>query len=301
MNQNHTPSGTTIFLHIPKAAGSTLTAIIQRQYRSEEMIKSYELMFAAATHEKLSSLESARFRYTYVKTMAPEKLAQVKVLMGHEGFGFHNLFSSPTKYITMLREPVERVISHYYYVLSHPKNRLYDPVHSQNMDLADFVHSGLSVEVDNSQTKYLAGLETPYLAYGEYGDELLAQAQKNLQQYFAVVGLTERFDASLLLLKRQLGWQMPFYTRVNVSRNRPPKKQISPSIVEQIKEYNRLDLELYQFAKRLFEEQVQQQGPHFARELKLFQTLNKLYGRYHYVHRAVSCHMKKLSPFTGQA
>ena len=121
MNQNHAPPGTTIFLHIPKAAGSTLTTIIQRQYRPEEMIKSYELIrFAAATHGNLSSLESARFRYSYVKTMAPEKLAQVKVLMGHEGFGFHNLFSAPTTYITMLREPVERVISHYYDVLSQP-------------------------------------------------------------------------------------------------------------------------------------------------------------------------------------
>jgi hypothetical protein len=45
------------------------------------------------------------------------------------------------------------------------------------MSLAEFVTSGVSREVDNGQTKFLAGLETPYLIAGEYGDEILEAAK----------------------------------------------------------------------------------------------------------------------------
>ena len=45
----------------------------------------------------------------------------------------------------------------------------------------------------------------------------LAQAKRNLDR-FLVVGLTERFDESFILIRRALGWRLPMYERHNVSK-----------------------------------------------------------------------------------
>jgi hypothetical protein len=293
-------NGTVLFLHIPKAAGSTLSTIIQRQYQPEAVYKSYGTVIPAAVRGKLTALESARYRYARLEALPLTERARIKLFIGHEGFGFHQLFSPPTTYITLLRDPIERVISHYYYARSHPGNRLYKTIVSNEMSLAQFVASGLSVEVDNGQTKYLAGLETPYLHEGEYGADLLAQAKQNLREHFSVVGLTEEFDASLLLLKRTLGWKIPLYARVNVTQKRPFAEQISPATLVHIKKQNYLDLELYQFARQLFEAQVEQQGAGFQRELKWFERLNGVYGRYRSAHALFYNQAKKIRNLSGR-
>jgi len=65
--------------------------------------------------------------------------------------------------------------------------------------------------------------------------------------------LTERFEESLLLMTTALGWKISFYENRKVSKIRSP---VEPRLVELIREHNRLDIELYNFATKLFEENL---------------------------------------------
>ena len=80
------------------------------------------------------------------------------------------------------------------------------------------------------------------------------------------------------MLRRMLGWRLPMYATRNVSRaaNGSPPEPPSPRAIELISERNELDLELYEHARRLFDEEVERQGPSFQREVAAFRALNRI-------------------------
>jgi hypothetical protein len=96
-----------------------------------------------------------------------------------------------------------------------------------------------------------------------------------------VVGLVERFDESLLLLKQAFGWDNIYYISENVSQNRPRRKEISAAILRQVELANELDLELYQYGKSLFNAQIERQERDFELRLRAFELLNQGYQIYH--------------------
>ena len=248
-----------IFIHLPKTAGSTFARIIERKYGAGSILDLYASMLG----EELSAIP-------------PAQLAHLRVVMGHLYFGAHIFLSRPSTYITMLRDPVDRVISHYYFVRRFPSHYLYDS--ARKMSLKEYVESCNRQEPNNDQTRLLAG-KRDMSSFGLCSDEMLDTAKGNLAKYFAVVGITEEFDRSLILMKRILGWRNPFYINQNVSQHRPRKEGIPLETLRVIQVYNELDIELYRFAKDLFQEQIRSQGPSFMSELHRFKKLNSFYSR----------------------
>ena len=80
--------------------------------------------------------------------------------------------SGKSKYITFLRDPVERLISHYHYVLRRPKHYLYEQVVKDGLSLSDYVTSDISPELSNHQVRMISGRED-----GELGLSDLEQAK----------------------------------------------------------------------------------------------------------------------------
>lgn len=248
-----------IFLHLPKTAGSTLARIIESQYDANNILYLYESMLG----EELA-------------VSSPSQLNNLRIVMGHLYFGAHTFLSSPSTYITMLRDPVDRVISHYYFVRRDPSHYLYDS--ARKLSLKEYVESCNRQEPNNDQTRLLAG-KRDESRFGICSDEMLDIAKGHLADYFTVVGITEEFDRSLILMKRNLGWRNPFYINQNVSQNRPRKEGIPFETLRVIQAYNELDIELYRFARDLFESQIRSQGPSFIKELDRFRKLNNIFGR----------------------
>ncbi len=258
---------TLIFMHIPKTAGITATSIIERHYKKEE---SYSTSMSKFNPD--GSLDG-------FDDLPAEHKARLKLLFGHLGFGIHKKLAQPATYIAILRDPIERVISNYYYDCRETRGPLYNLLKSGEMDLISYVERHASWEMDNLQTRMISG-NWHKRGFGPCTEEMLETAKKNLCEHFAVVGITERFDETYLLLKRKFGWPHVFYLSRNVTKNRPPRENIPEADLAVIRKYNQFDIRLYQFTQERFEDQIKQQGISFDIELKLFrfvQTLNKPY------------------------
>jgi len=248
-----------IFLHLPKTAGSTLARIIERQYKASAILHLYESSFG----EELVAIPQNRMEL-------------VRIVMGHLYFGAHAFLSQPCTYLTMLRDPVDRVISHYNYVRQQPSHYLYEE--ACRMSLRDYVEFCGRQEPNNDQTRLLAGgCNVPN--FGQCSEEMLNIAKRNLANHFAVVGLTEEFDRSLIIMKRAFKWRDPFYISENVGQVRARKEKIPQDTLRVIENYNALDIELYRYATERFQEQVRLQGKSFDQEIRIFRTLNASYGQ----------------------
>jgi hypothetical protein len=174
---------------------------------------------------------------------------RLRLIHGHFDMSIVKLLPADARCFTLLRDPVERAISHYY----HYRRMTADPVHAlaTQSTLAQWVGSRGLVEMDNGQTRRLAGeMDLPF---GRVNSGMLDRAKSNLAA-FAAVGLTERFEESLILFRQAFGWVLHPFTARNVADNRPRRAELGAEALEAIAHCNRFDLELYRFASALFEE-----------------------------------------------
>jgi hypothetical protein len=232
-----------IFLHIPKAAGSAIKRIFESQYEDSECIY-------IEGHRPKESLENY-LNSGIIKTP--------KLLFGHFDYGVLNNINVDAKYITMIRNPIDRVISHYYYAKNHSAHYLHKEIVDNKLSLKEYVESGLTTELNNGPVRMLIGAggyhKNDYsninIPYGKSESWMLEQAVKNIKDYFLFVGIQEEFEKSVFLIKKVLGWKNHIIFRTeNKTKDRPAINQVDDETLELIKKYNNLDIKLYQFIKK---------------------------------------------------
>jgi len=250
-----------IFTHVPRTAGTTLITILERQYRPDQQFYFY-------VREKFGTTDEALEEFMQ---LPEKKRSRLKVLQGHVSFGLHRYYNRYT-YIALFRDPVERVVSYYYYVINQPGHYLHNIVLANRMRLEEFVKAGLSTEFDNIQTRQISGVEG--VSYGKCTGKMLEIAKLNLVRHYTIAGLTERFDETVMLMKQHFGWNYPLYSRRNVQKNKPGKDKIPESTVKLIEQTNALDVELYRFAKKKFERLLSEQDESFHKELNKLKKYN---------------------------
>ena len=107
-----------IYIHIPKAGGTTLADWLYAQLRdaSEEASGSEE---EGWLHSGVFYYPSGYVRGPYTRDIARIKrvLPQrgLKAILGHCQFGIHEQLARPASYVTMLRHPLERIMSLYHF------------------------------------------------------------------------------------------------------------------------------------------------------------------------------------------
>lgn len=251
-----------IFLHIPKSAGQTLFQILDREYGRSNIYT-----FRGGRERLAESIEN-------FKALSIAERSRYSLLRGHFAFGIHQFIDQPFTYITILREPVSRIVSHYYYVKRTPHHALHDLVKSSSMDIKRYVSSGISTELNNGQVRLISGVGSS-IPFDQCGDVQLREAIRNIEMHFSVVGLTEKFDDTVLLMRRNLGWKKyPYYTKKNVKKQRQFETALTPTTVDAIREYNALDCRLYEYAVQQFEDAGKKLS---AGEQRRFQQINLAY------------------------
>ncbi len=251
------------FVHVPKTGGTTLRHILRKEYGKEQMVGLRAL--------RRGVLEDSVRSKT-------EEIERARLLQGHMIFGAHDFLLERRPYVAFVRDGVDRVISDYYYVCRTPSHDFYDPVVTEDYSLEDYVRSGITIYTNNLQTRMLAGVGRD-VPFGECTDAMLEQAIQNIEEHFPVVGTTDRFEESVVLMKRRFDWGIPLYKTWNRTSNRPDRDEVSGAVRETIRAYNQLDLKLYQYAADRLEAQLADEDPDaFQHDLRLMRLVNAVYG-----------------------
>ena len=244
------------FIHIPKTAGTTLHKILFHQYKRIFVRHDTD----GTPDERLASVIRQN---------------KTQVIIGHFSADMHTLIPS-IRYITCLREPVARIKSHYHHALNDPAHYLHHAIKSEKMDLATYVSSGLSGELNNGMTRMIAGVHDFHNSVID--ESVLDQAKNHIETLFDGVILSEHFDPGILMLAQTLHWKTPYYLRRKVGRYRHTDSSDNNLTCELIRENNRFDCELYAWAKNRFEHQ-KSQNPNLDPMTRDFQSANQIKGK----------------------
>jgi hypothetical protein len=223
-----------LFVHISKTAGKALVKSIKSNYNDKSILEVYRKtpMQNGLTINPNEYIETClKQQYT------SNELDNIEFFAGHVAYGIHSMFKQKFDYITMVREPVDRIVSHYYYSL---KTDL--TVKEKYADLEDYVEN--RIDIHNWMTKRLSNVDF------NGGD--LDLAKKNIVENFALCGITEKYEETLALLTKMYGLSLKNIT-VNKNSDRVPISDIDEKIINKIKTIHYKDIQLYKFAKEIFE------------------------------------------------
>ncbi|CCG43803.1 conserved hypothetical protein [Halobacillus halophilus DSM 2266] len=194
---------------------------------------------------------------------------EVDIIVRHGTF--FKKFNKPTTYFTMLRDPVDRVISTYSYMRSYEREPLLEQM--QNVTLTEFIDYMGREDLGNRpyHKKDLRNIRfrtvnmaTRYLSGGDPND--YKKALKNMNNEMSFVGITDYYNESLYMLEKQFEWfHVKDVKKVNVTSKRLDVNEIPDDLIKEIKRLNKLDIKLYNKAKRDF---IRKWGRFSAEELQ---------------------------------
>jgi len=212
-----------VFVHLPKCAGRTFSAILDKWFLS------------AVGDASRGCYATGTIYGQYLGSGKGEAAAAVKrdrtdlaYLRGHLPYGVHAGFDLEPVYVTFLREPLARSRSHFAFGAERGGWTLDTP-------FADVVARGGIA--DNPMTRQLAGLTDPDAPCTE---DTLAAALENLLT-FSFVGLAEQFDLSLQVFLSLFGLPSVIY----LDRGRGKSVALPDSLAGQIEPFITFDQRLY--------------------------------------------------------
>lgn len=260
-----------IHLHLPKNAGTTFSRMLK--------VKLLMPPWRVLRHAVILGfyfVPGLDPRVQRINDLPERKKKKVRFFEAHCGWGIHERLPQPSAYLTVIREPIDRTLSVFFFRKQQGKL-------PQETKLEDWiaVRPDQAVwHVDNGQVRYLAGEQGQILdvPIGQVTRQHLDLAKARLADMF-YVGIMERFDESVVLFRRVMGWKKANYGRSNVTKKRKKKDEIDASHRELIARHNELDTELYAFACELFARRIAEAGPGFAAEVERFKAGNAAHNK----------------------
>jgi Sulfotransferase family len=246
-----------VFIHIPKTSGSTIRSILSRQYGVEK-ISYFEPAASTWKQKKISPVE-------FLKT---EIANGAQLITGHYPFGIHALLKAPCRYFSMLRDPIERSLSEYYYAFSYEHHRFRDEITSGTLPVDEFLTTP-RCSPPNAQAAMLAG---PWRSF----DGELGAAIENIRTSFVVVGTAERFDESILVIAKAFGWTPPLFVNTNVTKlddETYVRRAAAREARDKYRRYFATDYELYNFADIFLSRYIEREGTLFNTALDAFREI----------------------------
>lgn len=229
-----------VLVHIPKTAGSALRRLLAAQVEGR---------FGKAPNT-FTHAEEAEERLRRLVAEQPPPLA----IGGHIVFGLRDVLPADARYLTVLREPVARTLSHYGYLVAprDPQVRPHGLLARATPYRADLTLEEALADPrylpDNLQTRMLTCRRSPF---EPLRPDALEQAKSHLRARFAYVGVTERFEEFAALLTVAHGWQPRLPRRRRVGETRLEPSRLDPALRRALEAHNALDLELYALASEL--------------------------------------------------
>nr|WP_281722828.1 TylF/MycF/NovP-related O-methyltransferase [Nitrosomonas nitrosa] len=236
-------------MHIQKTAGTTIVDLARSAYGNHNVM-SHDDYLKGINYSPLTGEFS-------VDEKVLHDFHNMPFLSGHFGYGFAKRYMPGRYSFTFLRDPIERILSFYYFCrgCDPAKFALYKL--SQQLTLDEFLQRGLVDQevknfIWNNQVWQLASgfgdVDTQQLSFFE-GIELLELAGKHLEE-FSHIGFTETFEVDRDRILRDLGIVPPEARIVsNASLDRPTYSDLPQTTKDLLLELTELDRVFYEKAR----------------------------------------------------
>jgi len=226
-----------VFVHVPKAGGTTLNNILMKNYKYR--LDSYGKDFFPRYYpDEFVSLVQAPI---YDDTRRPA------FFTGHIDLANDIFRYMPVRYvaITMLRDPVQRIVSHYRFHSTLLESPLAAEIANGKLGIVDyFEHFRATIPLQYEMLAPRAG---------EIGDHAggAAEALRNLEDRISFFGLQDKFDEFVVLLSELLGLPDVLYKPLNKTPSNAAK--VTRKQTEELKGLLAEDIAFYDGAVQLYQ------------------------------------------------
>lgn len=273
-----------VFLHIHKGGGSTMCYLAR--LNDEKSFGGNCNAKSRTTRLKLASGSKDVVENTYGNFKSQNVTFVANEWMLVES----TPMSDDLVYITMLRNPLARMESHFDMAMDQGLQRLMRneelyrcryadgipsaqelKVRNQDLEVASRARTYFALSTpDNWQTRAVCGPACAQVPFGKLTDEHLDIAKRRLESTFAVVGILEHFVETITLIHDHLQWKMKpeknFMKHKGTSHGgmsvlervekESAKRPELLSFARWFHATNQFDIELYNFARYLFKQQA---------------------------------------------
>lgn len=219
-----------LFDHLPKCGGSSLNLYLESNFKEKHIFR----IDGSNPYKSVDQFKSFNIK----------SKRKYRLIRGHLANQLIGIIDQSFLKITMLREPIDRIVSHYYYAKRSKSHYLYAYIHDNDVSLLEYVTSGKSNELQNWYVSHFSGLsfaevkQNPIIA--------LNLALERINENYDIVGFTDDFHLFTEQLRKKDDFDKPYNNlKVNVTINRHNINDISSEILNPIRELNTLDIELY--------------------------------------------------------
>ena len=275
------PKEHVLFLKTHKTGSSTITNILNRYGDF------HNLTFALPQDGFFNFFWPLSFESTFIADL---KGKRPNIFSNHARWNrksMTELMRPNAVFITILRNPVSQFESTFSYMefaqllrIKDSKNSLatffVDPINTL-AKLSDLSESGSVFSylnlLKNGQFFDL-GLEKEQY----FTDKKIKEALNEIDGSFHLVLLMEYFDESLILLARELCWDIRdvVYFRLNQRKSSDANTNLSEELVQKIRQWNRADVLLYNYFNRTFWNKIEKLGNMFWIDVHRLRNYNKM-------------------------
>jgi len=279
------PPGVLIFFRIPKTGGNSMDRPLARCFPGAQHFDAEVGFTGSALLTRSRERIAAKF-----EQLAPAEQHAVRCVMGtHVPMGLHTMFDRPAKYFTIVRHPVDRAVSSFFHLRRSTHIPSYP--HIKDMSIEEYLDSGIGLDPFDQQVRMLSGhseLDVPMDPNGRriwapnVERRHLEAAKRNIETHFLAAAPIEDFTGMLLFLRAIYGWKLHnliFRVR-NETPGRPQLERVAEATRRRLAECNRYDIELYDWVKERFAEQIRSLEPEFSRERRRFELMNGMAQRF---------------------
>ena len=228
------------FIHIPKCGGTSIRRAISSVYKPWPFRRATHVISAAEMAMREAE-QLAGPRRNFVRTDLLNyhlALPAPRCVMGHYRFSRETIerYKDEWNFITLIRNPVDRWYSHYFY------NKNTDSIFNIDKELDEFVETDHALFLGSVYVSVVTGeTQRKLIRSQEYIEEAV-----NILRKFAVVGSLENLDKFCDDFKKHFGASLSIpHLNVTSKKKREGWGHIPDAIHQKVLELCRPDIEVY--------------------------------------------------------